>query len=46
MQIMNLPISQLQQKIPQYDLSFHGYETLKKQKKNKTKKITAIGKLK
>ena len=37
MQIMNLPISQLQQKIPQYDLSFHGYETLKKQKKTKQK---------
>ena len=48
MQIMNLPISQLQQKIPQYDLSFHGYETLKKQKKKQNKKITitAIGKLK
>ena len=47
MQIMNLPIFQLQQKIPQ-DLSFHGYETLKKQKKKQNKKITitAIGKLK
>ena len=37
MQIMNLPIFQLQQKIPQ-DLSFHGYETLKKQKKKQKNK--------
>ena len=38
MQIMNLPIFQLQQKIPQDDLSFHSYETLKKQKTKKKQK--------